>query len=128
MVPSAICPISQEVSGSVARKHRVQAAPVRTHYSIGWIGYINQLAAGDGTCQRANLEPRRREVSACESAMHRSEVDVSPEPWEANAGGWRSRAAVIETPPFFCVSQNVRLMGRADRQFWPWSSRHADSD
>ena len=47
-----------------------------------------------------NLEPRRREVSARDSATHRSEVDVSPEPWEANAGGWRSLAAVIEKPPF----------------------------
>ena len=33
----------------------------------------NQLAAGDGTCRRANLDPRRRKDLAREFVMHRSE-------------------------------------------------------
>jgi hypothetical protein len=45
-------PIPQKkVRCSVAGKHSVQAAPLQTGHSIGSIG-CNQLAAGDGTCQR----------------------------------------------------------------------------
>ena len=43
IVPSAICLIPQKVSCSVARKHRVQAAPLQRRHSIEWLGY-NELA------------------------------------------------------------------------------------
>ena len=48
-------------------RSRQQFTPPQTQHTIGWIGY-NQLAAGDGACQRENL-PRRREGSTRESAI-----------------------------------------------------------
>ena len=101
MVPSGICPVSSK--SVMQRCPKPSFRLLHCNHAI----LSSQLPASDGTCQRANLEPRRREGSARESAMHRSEVDVSPEPWEGNAGGRRSRAAVIEKPPFFCVSKKL---------------------
>ncbi len=48
MVPSAIRPIPQKVYCSVARKHRVQAAPLQTRDSIGWMATINWQQAMAG--------------------------------------------------------------------------------
>ena len=65
------------MSCSATLKHRVQAAPLRTRHSIAWIGYLKP-ATGEGTYQRANLEHKWREISARESATHRSEEGLEP--------------------------------------------------
>ena len=55
IVPSAICLTPERVSCGVARKHQIRAAPLETHYPIGWTGF-NQRAVSDDSRQRAILE------------------------------------------------------------------------